>query len=113
MGLREEDLYGGMTRLTVPAEGIEGFGKTNVYQPSNGQLFYNQFVHFKSINGTKSSALGRYDASAGQVVALAPVKKEIWGIQPKNLGQRFAFAILLDHRIPFLPITAPPPTPNT
>src|SRR5947199_8884170 len=102
MVLREEDLYDGMTTLTVTPDDIENFTKTNVYQPSNGQLYFNQFVHFKSVNGTKSSALGRYDATAGQVVGLAAIKKEIGGIQPKNLDQRFALDILLEDRIPFV-----------
>src|SRR5207245_1518952 len=102
MVLKEEDLYDGMTTLTVTPDDIENFTKTNLYQPSNGQLYFNQFVHFKSVNGAKSSALGSFDAAAGQVVGLAAIKKEIWGIQPKNLGQRFAFDILLDERIPFV-----------
>ncbi|TMF14531.1 MAG: PhoH family protein, partial [Chloroflexi bacterium] len=76
MVLKEEDLYDGMTTLTVTADDIENFTKTNVYQPSNGQLYFNQFVHFKLVNGTKSSALGRYDAAAGHVVGLAAIKKE-------------------------------------
>ncbi|HEV3460793.1 MAG TPA: PIN domain-containing protein, partial [Candidatus Dormibacteraeota bacterium] len=113
MVLREEDLYDGMTTLTVAPEDIETFTKTNVYQPSNGQLYFNQFVHFKSVNGTKSSALGRYDAAAGHVVGLATIKKEIWGIQPKNLGQRFAFDILLDDRIPFVTMTGQAGTGKT
>jgi PhoH-like ATPase len=47
------------------------------------------------------------------VVALAPIKKEIWGIQPKNLGQRFAFDILLDDRIPFVTLTGQAGTGKT
>ena len=102
---KEEDLYDGMATLQVTPEDIESFTKTNMFQPSNGRLYCNQFVHFKSLNGTKSSALGRFDAESQQVVALAPMKKEIWGIQPKNLGQRFAFDILLDDRVPFVTMT--------
>jgi PhoH-like ATPase len=113
MVLNEEDLYDGMTTLTVSPEDIDTFTKTNTYQPSNGQLYFNQFVHFKSQNGTKSSALGRFDATAGQVVGLGPIKKEIWGIQPKNLGQRFAFDILLDDRIPFVTLTGQAGTGKT
>jgi len=113
MVLNEEDLYDGMTTLTVSPEDIDTFTKTDSYQPANGQLYFNQFVHFKSQNGTKSSALGRYDATAGHVVALGPIKKEIWGIQPKNLGQRFAFDILLDDRIPFVTLTGQAGTGKT
>src|SRR5260370_39288275 len=113
MVLNEEDLYDGMTTLTVSPDDIESFTKTNVYQPSNGQLYFNQFVHFKSENGTKSSALGRFDAAAGQVVGLAARTKEIWGIQPQNLGQPLAFAILLDDRIPFVTMTGHAATATT
>jgi PhoH-like ATPase len=112
MVLNEEDLYDGMTTLTVSPDDIDSFTKTNLYQPANGHLFFNQFVHFKSQNGTKSSALGRYDAT-GQIVGLGPIKKEIWGIQPKNLGQRFAFDILLDDRIPFVTLTGQAGTGKT
>jgi len=103
--LREEDLYNGMTILEVSPEDLERFQRTNAYTPPNGHLFGNQFVHFKSLNGANQTALGRFDVSAQQVVALAPLKKEIWGIQPKNLGQRFAFDILLDDRIPLVTMT--------
>ena len=113
VSVKEGELYDGMTTITVPAEDIDTFSKSNIYQPSNGRLYFNQFVHFKSQNGTKSSALGRYDASAGQVVALAPIKKEIWGIQPKNLGQRFAFDILLDDRVPLVTMTGQAGTGKT
>ncbi|GAC1478338.1 MAG: PhoH family protein [Candidatus Dormibacteria bacterium] len=110
---REEDLYDGMTTLQVAPEDIESFNKTNMFQPSNGRLYCNQFVHFKSLNGTKSSALGRFDSESQQVVGLAPMKKEIWGIQPKNLGQRFAFDILLDDRVPFVTMTGQAGTGKT
>jgi len=110
---KEEDLYDGMATLQVTPEDIESFTKTNMFQPSNGRLYCNQFVHFKSLNGTKSSALGRFDAESQQVVALAPMKKEIWGIQPKNLGQRFAFDILLDDRVPFVTMTGQAGTGKT
>jgi len=113
MVLREEDLYDGMTTLQVSPEDIETFNKTNMFQPANGRLYCNQFVHFKSLNGTKSSALGRFDSESQQVVGLAPMKKEIWGIQPKNLGQRFAFDILLDDRVPFVTMTGQAGTGKT
>jgi PhoH-like ATPase len=110
---RDEDLYDGMTTLQVPPEEIEAFTKTSVYTPQNGRIYCNQFVHFKSLNGTKSSALGRFDAETHQVLALAPIKKEIWGIQPKNLGQRFAFDLLLDERIPLVTMTGQAGTGKT
>src|SRR6202007_373011 len=68
MVLNEEDLYDGMSTLQVAPEDIETFAKTNEYLPPNGGMYWNQFVHFKSSNGTKSSALGRYDAETGQVI---------------------------------------------
>jgi len=57
------------------------------------------------VNGTNQTALGRFDAEKQQIVALAPIKKEIWGIQPKNLGQRLAFDILLDDRVALVTMT--------
>src|SRR6202007_922494 len=57
MVLKESDLYDGMTTLTASPEDIETFTKANFYQPWNGRLYFNHFVHFKPQNGTKSSAL--------------------------------------------------------
>ena len=111
--LKDEDLYDGMMTLQLPPEEIETFTRTSVYTPQNGRIYCNQFVHFKSLNGTKSSALGRFDAETRQVMALVPIKKEIWGIQPKNLGQRFAFDILLDDRIPLVTMTGQAGTGKT
>ncbi len=111
--LREEDLYDGMATLQVTPEEIEDFNKNKTYAPSNGRLYCNQFVHFKSVNGTKASALGRFDSTTQQVLPLAPLKKEIWGIQPKNLGQRFAFDILLDEKISLVTMTGQAGTGKT
>jgi len=103
--VNEDDLYSGMTTLEVTPEEIDDFYKSSVFAPSNGHLFCNQFVHFKSLNGTNQTALGRFDAEKQQILALTPIKKEIWGIQPKNLGQRLAFDILLDDRIALVTMT--------
>jgi len=103
--VNEDDLYSGMTTLEVTPEEIDDFYKSSVFAPGNGHLFCNQFVHFKSLNGTKQTALGRFDAEKQQILALTPIKKEIWGIQPKNLGQRLAFDILLDDRIALVTMT--------
>jgi PhoH-like ATPase len=110
---RDSDLYDGMATLQVPPEDIEAFAKTNAYTPPNGHLYCNQFVHFRSVNGTKTSALGRYSAELHQVLPLAPMKKDIWGIQPKNLGQRFAFDILLDEKVPLVTLTGQAGTGKT
>ncbi|HYS29498.1 MAG TPA: PhoH family protein [Candidatus Limnocylindria bacterium] len=103
--VNEDDLYSGMTTLEVTPEEIDDFYKSSVFAPGNGHLFCNQFVHFKSLNGTNQTALGRFDAEKQQILALTPIKKEIWGIQPKNLGQRLAFDILLDDRIALVTMT--------
>jgi PhoH-like ATPase len=103
--VNEDDLYSGMTTLEVTPEEIDDFYKSSVFAPSNGHLFCNQFVHFKSLNGTNQTALGRFDAEKQQILALTPIKKEIWGIQPKNLGQRLALDILLDDRIALVTMT--------
>jgi len=103
--VNEDALYSGMTTMEVTPEQIDDFYKSNVFTPNDGQLFFNQFVHFKSLNGTNQTALGRFDAEKQQILALAPIKKEIWGIQPKNLGQRLAFDILLDDRIALVTMT--------
>ncbi len=103
--VNEDDLYSGMTTLEVTPEEIDDFYKSSVFAASNGHLYCNQFVHFKSLNGTNQTALGRFDAEKQQILALTPIKKEIWGIQPKNLGQRLAFDILLDDRIALVTMT--------
>jgi PhoH-like ATPase len=103
--VNEDDLYSGMTTLEVTPEEIDDFYKSSVFAPGNGHLFCNQFVHFKSLNGTNQTALGRFDAEKQQILALTPIKKEIWGIQPKNLGQRLALDILLDDRIALVTMT--------
>ncbi len=95
----EADLYQGMVTLPVPAEVLDEFAREGSYQPPNGQFHSNQFVHFREVNGSSQSALGRYDAALNRITALRIIKKEIWGVTPKNLGQRFAFDALLDDRV--------------
>ncbi len=101
----ETDLYSGMTTLPVPTAALDAFSREGKVSAPNGELHGNQFVHFRDLNGSNLSALGRYDASLGQIVALKTIKNEIWGIAPKNLGQRFAFDALLDDRVQVVTMT--------
>lgn len=103
--VREADLYPGMTTLMVPPDVLEAFARDGSCAPLNGELRRNQFVHFRDLEGSNLSALGRYDAEASRIVALRAIKKEVWGVAPKNLGQRFAFDALLDDQIQLVTIT--------
>jgi len=112
------ELYSGMQVVEVHAEAMEKFQQSGAVSvgdldltgsPRNpdfaGGLKPNQFVHFQVPGQSSLSALGRFDLGRGEIVSLTQTKKEVWGIQPKNLGQRFALDALLDNAIPLVTLT--------
>jgi PhoH-like ATPase len=99
------ELYAGIQVAEVDVEAMEAFQQEGATPLGELALRPNQFVHFQVPGQPSLSALGRFDLSRGEIVALTQVKKDVWGIQPKNLGQRFALDALLDDSISLVTLT--------
>ncbi|MFN2464503.1 MAG: PhoH family protein [Candidatus Dormibacteria bacterium] len=100
-----DELYSGMQTIDVDAEVMERFNREGCMGGAELQLRSNEFVHFQVPGQHSLSAIGRFDLARNEVVPLAPVRKDTWGITAKNLGQRFALDALLNEEIRLVTLT--------
>lgn len=94
-----EDLYTGTGELLLPKNQIDRFYAEGVLV-IEGDYFENQGLTLIDETNPSHTALGRYNATTQEVLALIKVPKEgIWGIHPRNREQQFAFDLLLNDEI--------------
>jgi PhoH-like ATPase len=89
-----EELYTGWCELDVDDGQIDDF-----YQGQSLQLpssfFPNQGVLLRGATNPKHTALGIYRADSGRIEPLQFAESRPWGLQARNLQQRFAIELLL------------------
>ncbi|MBN1596509.1 PhoH family protein [candidate division FCPU426 bacterium] len=109
-----DELYSGVATIEQPVEVINQFyTDKKIPLPDHG-LNPNQFVIIKDMTGSSSqSAVGRVSWKEQTVVPLAFGEQEVWSIKAKNLRQKFAFELLLDHTIPLVTMLGPAGTGKT
>lgn len=91
-----EELYTGTGEMFLPKDRVDEFFE-NGSLAVDGDFFANQGVTLIDETNPSHTAIGRYDALKGEVVALLKTPKEgIWGIHPRNREQQFAFDLLLN-----------------
>ena len=100
-----DELYAGTRVLEVEADVMDQFNREGTLAATQLGLRANEFVHFQVPDHHNLSAIGRFDLTRGEIVPLAPVRKDVWGIQAKNLGQRFALDALLNEEISLVTLT--------
>jgi len=94
-----EDLYTGTGELLLPKNQIDRFYAEGVLV-IEGDYFENQGLTLIDETNPSHTALGRYNATTQEVLALIKIPKEgIWGIHPRNREQQFAFDLLLNDEI--------------
>lgn len=98
-----EELYTGIAELEVETHLIEEFEATKKLDLSDYELYMNQFVILRDVNDPLRMTYGRIKDD-GVLFALKE-HNAIWGIEPKNLEQRFALDLLLDDDIKLVTIT--------
>ncbi|MHB8510429.1 MAG: PhoH family protein, partial [Candidatus Dormibacteria bacterium] len=99
------ELYSGLRVLEVEADVMEEFQRQGSLRAAGLDLNANEFVHFQVPDQHHLSQIGRFDLTRGEIVTLAAVKKDVWGITAKNLGQRFALDALLNDEISLVTLT--------
>ncbi|MEA3361858.1 MAG: PhoH family protein [Thermodesulfobacteriota bacterium] len=94
-----EELYTGTSELLLPKDQVDQFYAEGALA-IEGDYFANQGLTLIDETNPSHTALGRYNATKQEVVALIKVPKEgIWGIHPRNREQQFAFDLLLNDDI--------------
>jgi PhoH-like ATPase len=99
------ELYGGITVMDVDPPAMDAYQHEARADARGVDLYPNQFVHFQVPENHSLSALGRFDVAEHAIVPLAPAQKDTWGIQAKNLGQRFALDALMNDEISLVTLT--------
>ncbi|MBN1141727.1 MAG: PhoH family protein [Deltaproteobacteria bacterium] len=96
-----EDLYTGTAEMQVDSNEVDRFfGQGFLEVAADSNLSPNQCVTLIDSGNPRHTALTRYHAPVGKLLPLATFPKDgIWGIQPRNREQRFAFDLLLDDNI--------------
>ncbi len=95
--LHDSELQQFMEKKHLPL--TEGFLKNHL---KGGELYPNQYVVLKTQkppNGAEKAALARHDFQKKRISVLNSLSEPVWGINPQNQEQSFAFDALLDDRI--------------
>jgi PhoH-like ATPase len=97
-----DEIYTGMQELQVRGQLIDAFYRTGSLATTDvgdAEVFPNQFIQFKDLEGGTQSAIARVDVNGQRVVPLIKPHGNLWGISPRNREQSFAVDLLLDDRI--------------
>ncbi len=108
-----EELYSGVHKLALPMEDINRFLAEKRLALNSQDLFPNQFVILKDAAGGPASAVGKVLWPERTLVPLTEGDGEVWGIQAKNLQQKFALDLLLDDHVPLVTLLGPAGTGKT
>jgi PhoH-like ATPase len=94
-----DDLYTGAEELLLERSEVDRFFGQGSLE-NEQELVPNQCLTLVDNSNPSHTALSRFHANRNQLLPLATIPKEgIWGIQPRNREQRFAFDLLLDDNI--------------
>lgn len=106
----EDDLYRGYQEVYVDNHVINEYYASRSTELSDHKFQENEFVILKSFD-EKQSAITVHKNK--KLVSLFNFQKEVWGILPKNSGQRMAMELLLDPNIPLVTIAGQAGTGKT
>ncbi|MDI3283417.1 PhoH family protein [Polyangium sp. 15x6] len=86
--------------VEVPGTDVDQFFQNGfVAAPHPSALYPNVGVLLRDEASATHTALGRYDASKGQVVSLRTPRDGVMGVRPRNKEQAYALDLLLDDTI--------------
>jgi PhoH-like ATPase len=103
MRIEFEQIPTGVMDLDVDAADIDGFFRDGATLPKElagrDSLTPNVCILLRNRSNPSHTALGRYDATKKQIVALKTPREGVMGVRPRNKEQSFAFDLLLDESI--------------
>lgn len=92
-----DTLYKGVQHLELPKETIDQFYAKGQIPLPEGTFYPNEYCIMRS--GENSSAIGKVQAKDQMIVPLKPLKRDIWGVKPRNVMQKCALDLLLDDNV--------------
>lgn len=103
--------YTGRESIKVDASTIDNFYK-NGHVDLNTNFEPNAYITLEDFGNPSHVALGRFDANKKMVVSLKKADS-VFGVRPKNAGQRFALDALMNPAIPLVILSGPAGTAKT
>ncbi len=95
-----EELYSGLARFDVPGDVVDTFLNDKRLPIKERGLLPNAYVQLRDQKHPEDhQALGRFDASLGEIVPLRVPPQGVWGVKPRNDEQAFVMDALLDDSI--------------
>ena len=98
----DSTLFSGFTSHLVDDQIIDKFYEEGQIwiNKEEAVLYPNQFVMLISNSNEKKAALGKFKNYNSPVTKLPTMKKNVWGLTPRNKEQQYAMDILMDAEIP-------------
>ncbi len=106
------EVFKGYIQVDVDMETLDRFYDNSELEAPEQTVHPNQMVLLK-VPATRQSALSIYDRNTGKIKPLESQRISPWGIQPRNLEQRFATEILLKNDIELVCMMGPAGTGKT
>lgn len=103
-------LYRGLRHIETTKQNIDFFYKDGVIEIDGLEPRPNEY--FVMTSPEHSSAVGKFDPSAGKISSLLKVPN-IWGVKPRNVEQRCAIDMLLRDDIKLITLIGPAGTGKT
>ncbi|MBK8217942.1 MAG: PhoH family protein [Myxococcales bacterium] len=95
-----EKLDTGVQELTVPSGHVDAFFQEGFLElASRESLLPNSCILLRDAENASHTAIGRYDAQKGGVIALRVPREGVMGVRPRNKEQSLALDLLLDESI--------------
>ncbi|WP_437930773.1 PhoH family protein [Sorangium sp. So ce291] len=89
-----------VVELEVPGAEVDAFFQNGFLASANlAELLPNSAVLLRDAGAASHTALGRFDAARGQIVALRVGREGVMGVRPRNKEQAFALDLLLDDSV--------------
>jgi PhoH-like ATPase len=94
-----DQLDSGVKEIELTTAEIDGFFQDGRIAPPDVQLPPNSCILLRDRANPSHTALGRYDATRKEVVALKTPREGVMGVRPRNKEQSFAIDLLMDESI--------------
>ena len=95
--VKDPEFEHSVVEMDVPGTDVDAFFQNGkVALPGLAALYPNACVMLRDAGAPSHTALGRYDSTKGEIVALRVGREGVMGVRPRNKEQAFAIDLLLD-----------------
>ena len=98
--VKDPDIEHSVMEVEVPGADVDAFFQHGrVPAPELASLYPNSCVMLRDAGAPTHTALGRYDGTRNEIVALRVGREGVMGVRPRNREQAFALDMLLDDAV--------------